>query len=86
MVGAALKDVRKKIVLSTKTPAKTPDAMATLETSLKELGTDYVDIWYLHSREKPEDIPDELFDAQDEAVKQGKMRFRASASTAATRS
>jgi uncharacterized protein len=77
MVGAALKDVRKKIILATKTPAKNAkDAMATLETSLKELGTDYVDIWHLHSREKAADIPDELFDVQDEAVKQGKVRFK----------
>jgi hypothetical protein len=77
MVGAALKNARKNIVLSTKTPAKTAaEAMATLETSLKELGTDYVDIWYLHSREKPEAIPDELFEAQETAQKQGKIRFR----------
>jgi hypothetical protein len=77
MVGAALKDVRKKIILATKTPAHTAkEAMTTLETSLKELGTDYVDIWHLHSREKAADIPDELFDVQDEAVKQGKVRFK----------
>jgi predicted aldo/keto reductase-like oxidoreductase len=77
MVGAALKDVRKNIILATKTPAKNAkDAMASLETSLKELGTDYVDIWHLHSREKAADIPEELFDVQDEAVKQGKVRFR----------
>jgi len=77
MVGAALKDVRKKIILATKTPAKNAkDAMASLETSLKELGTDYVDIWHLHSREKAADIPEELFDVQDEAVKQGKVRFK----------
>jgi predicted aldo/keto reductase-like oxidoreductase len=77
MVGAALKDVRKKIFLVTKTPGHTAkDMMANLETSLKELGTDYVDIWHLHSREKAADIPDECFDAQDEAVKQGKVRFK----------
>src|ERR1035438_3933271 len=77
MVGAALKKARKNIVLSTKTPAKTAaQAMETLETSLKELGTDWVDIWYLHSREKPEAIPDELFEAQETAQKQGKIRFR----------
>ncbi|MGD0578043.1 MAG: aldo/keto reductase, partial [Bryobacteraceae bacterium] len=77
MVGAALKKARKNLVLSTKTPAKTAaQAMETLETSLKELGTDWVDIWYLHSREKPEAIPDELFEAQETAQKQGKVRFR----------
>jgi len=77
MVGAALKDVRKKIILATKTPAKNAkEAMETLETSLRELGTDYVDIWHLHSREKAADIPEELFDVQDQAVKQGKVRFK----------
>lgn len=77
MVGAALKDVRKTIFLASKTPAKNAkDAMAQLETSLKELGTDYLDVWHLHSREKAEDIPEELFDVQDEAVKQGKVRFK----------
>ena len=77
MVGAALKKARKNLVLSSKTPAKTAaQAMETLETSLKELGTDWLDIWYLHSREKPEAIPDELFEAQETAQKQGKIRFR----------
>jgi uncharacterized protein len=76
MVGAALKKKRKDIVLSTKTQARTKaDALAHIDTSLKELGTDFVDIWYLHGRAKPEDITDELIDAQQTAKKAGKIRF-----------
>jgi predicted aldo/keto reductase-like oxidoreductase len=76
MVGAALKKKRKDIVLSTKTQARTKaDALAHIDTSLKELGTDYVDIWYLHARTRPEDITDDLIDAQQTAKKAGKIRF-----------
>jgi hypothetical protein len=77
MVGAALKKHRQNIVLSTKSGRRTKsELLAELDTSLKELGTDWVDIWYLHSRSKPDAVPDECFDAQDEAIKAGKARFR----------
>lgn len=77
MVGAALKGKRDKIILSSKTPARTAaDAVANLETSLKELQTDHLDIWYLHSRSKPEDVPDDQLDVQDRMKKEGKIRFR----------
>ena len=48
-MGLALADVRSKINIATKTMAKTPDEMkAQLETSLKNLKTDYVDIYQFH--------------------------------------
>ena len=76
MVGAALKKKRKDIVLSTKSGAKTKEeALAQLDTSLKELGTDFVDIWYLHSKTKPEEVTDGLIEAQQIAKKAGKIRF-----------
>ena len=76
MVGAALKNRRKDIVLSTKTHSGTrADALKDLDTSLKELGTDHVDIWYLHAKSRPEDITDDLIDAQQTAKKAGKIRF-----------
>src|SRR6266700_2475931 len=76
MVGAALKNKRKDITLSTKTHAGTKaDALKDLDTSLKELGTDHVDIWYLHAKSSPEEITDELIDAQQTAKKAGKIRF-----------
>ncbi len=76
MVGAALKAKRRQVIISSKTPAKTKEeALADLETSLKELGTDYLDVWYLHNRNSPEDLNDDLFEAQQTAKKAGKIRF-----------
>jgi len=75
MVGAALKGSRDKIVLSSKSEAKTaPDAVAELDTSLKELGTDHLDIWYMHSRDTVAAIPDELVAVWENAKQQGKIR------------
>lgn len=76
MVGAALKDKRKNLVLSTKSGAGDKDGLLReLETSLRELGTDYVDIWYLHGKDAPDDIRDDMIEAQQLAKKQGKIRF-----------
>jgi uncharacterized protein len=76
MVGAALKGRRQNVVISSKSPAKTKaDALADLDTSLKQIGTDYLDVWYLHSKNKPEEVAGELLEAQAEAKKAGKIRF-----------
>jgi hypothetical protein len=76
MVGAALKKKRKDLVLSSKSGAHTKDAaLSDLDTSLRELGTDFLDIWYLHGRDRITDVPDELFEAQQMAKQQGKIRF-----------
>jgi uncharacterized protein len=76
MVGAALKRKRSNITLSTKSISPTKDAaLADLDTSLRELGTDHVDIWYLHAKTKPEDVTDDLREAQRIAKQQGKIRF-----------
>ena len=76
MVGAALKGKRNQIVLSTKSPADDKDgALKDLDTSLRELGTDHVDIWYLHAKTKPSEIRDDLIEAQQIAKQQGKIRF-----------
>jgi predicted aldo/keto reductase-like oxidoreductase len=76
MVGAALKRKRKDVVLSTKTHAASKeDALRDLDTSLKELGTDFVDIWYLHAKGAPAEVSDELIEAQQIARKAGKIRF-----------
>ena len=67
---------RDKIVIATKSPSRTKDAIIKdLETSLKTLGTDYVDIWHLHGRDKPEQIPDEAIEGLEECKKSGKTRF-----------
>jgi predicted aldo/keto reductase-like oxidoreductase len=78
MVGAALGAKRKDIVLSTKVDATDKaGAMRELETSLKELGTDHLDVWHLHGKDTPERISDELLDAMQTAKQQGKIRFTA---------
>jgi predicted aldo/keto reductase-like oxidoreductase len=75
MVGAALKGSRDKIVLSSKSQAKTAsEAVTHIDTSLKELGTDHLDIWYMHSRDTAADIPDELVTVWENAKQQGKIR------------
>ena len=76
MVGAALGARRKQVVLSTKSHSfDKASLLKDLDTSLSELKTDYVDIWYLHSRDNPSDINDEMIEAQQIAKKQGKIRF-----------
>ena len=76
MVGAALKTRRKNLIVSTKSGAPSRDGLLKdLDTSLKELGMDYVDIWYLHGKSKPDEITEELMQAQNEAKKAGKIRF-----------
>jgi uncharacterized protein len=76
MVGAALKGKRKNLVLSSKSGAKTKDdALRDLDKSLGELGTDWLDIWYLHAKNSPAQITDDLIEAQQIAKKAGKIRF-----------
>lgn len=75
MVGGALKGNRQRIVLSSKSLAMTAaEARADLDTSLKELGTDYLDIWYVHNRDNPAQVPDEIIPVWEDAKKQGKIR------------
>jgi predicted aldo/keto reductase-like oxidoreductase len=62
--------------LSSKTDGKTEQAaLEELDTSLRELRTDHLDVWYLHQRNSPAETPDELFEAQQIARQQGKIRF-----------
>jgi predicted aldo/keto reductase-like oxidoreductase len=76
MVGAALKGVRQKVILSSKSTATTrAELLADLDKSLSELGTDYLDIWYLHNRNEPAEVGDELLEAQRVAKQSGKIRF-----------
>jgi hypothetical protein len=76
MVGAALKAKRNSLILSSKTHAPNKEgALADLDKSLSELGTDHLDIWYLHAKSKPEDLTDELLEAQNIAKAAGKIRF-----------
>ncbi|MGD0499581.1 MAG: aldo/keto reductase [Bryobacteraceae bacterium] len=76
MVGAALGAKRKDVFLSSKCDSRTADGiLAELDTSLKELNTDHLDVWLLHMKDSPSQVPDELVEAQRKAKQQGKTRF-----------
>jgi len=77
MVGAALGAKRKDVFVSTKAdgPWTGPSILEQLDTSLKELNTDHVDVWLLHGLGSGEQITDELVEAQRKAKQQGKVRF-----------
>jgi uncharacterized protein len=76
MVAAALGAKRKDLVLSTKSIANNKEGLLKhLDTSLSELKTDYVDIWYLHAKDTPAAIHDDMIEAQQIAKQQGKIRF-----------
>lgn len=76
-IGIALSHVRDKIVLCTKSSAKTPEAlMANIDNSLKMLKTDYIDVFQVHN---PSFVPrpggeDGIYDCLLKAKEQGKIR------------
>lgn len=77
-IGLALSDVRDKIFIATKTMSTTVEGFwEQLETSLRLLKTDYIDVYQFHNPPfcpKPGDGSG-LFEAMLEAKKQGKIRF-----------
>jgi len=76
MVGAALKRFRSKVFISSKTQGRDQkSALADLETSLRELQTDHLDVWHLHSRSTPDTVNDDVLEAQRIAKRDGKIRF-----------
>ena len=76
MVGVGLAGKRKQIILSTKSLASDKQgALKDLDTSLRELKTDYVDIWYFHDKASPDKVTDGMIEAQQIARQQGKTRF-----------
>ena len=67
---------RSKIIIASKSSRrKKADILEDMDTSLKTLNTDYVDIWHLHGRDTPDTIPDEALEAMQECKKSGKARF-----------
>lgn len=76
-LGEAFRYVREKIVISTKTAAKTAEAFwKDLDESLRKLKTDYIDIYQFHTPDFCPRPGDEsgLYDAMLEAKAQGKIR------------
>ena len=76
-MGLALADLRDQIYIATKTMAKTPaEFWEQLETSLRNLKTDYVDIYQFHCMEtvwRPGDGSG-MYECMLEAREQGKIR------------
>ena len=77
-MGLALSGVRGNIIIATKTPSTTVEGFwQDLETSLRLLKTDYIDVYQFHNPAfcpKPGDGTG-LYEAMEEAKKQGKIRF-----------
>jgi predicted aldo/keto reductase-like oxidoreductase len=76
-IGRALSDVRDRIIIATKSGATSRTGLAEhLETSLKNLRTDYVDLLQLHNpRELPDpDDPDSAYAGMLIAKKKGMVR------------
>lgn len=74
-IGNALSGVRKNIIIATKTHAKDVETFwQHLETSLKNLKTDYIDIYQFHNPEKVPLQEDELYDAMLQAKQKGLIR------------
>ncbi|MBR1644629.1 MAG: aldo/keto reductase [Bacteroidales bacterium] len=75
-LGAALHDRRDRVVLSTKTGATTAEGFwRDLETSLRELRTDFIDLYQFHNPSfcpRPGDGTG-LYEAMQEAQRQGKI-------------
>ena len=76
MVGVGLGAKRKDVFISSKCEANDKaSCLAQLDTSLKELNTDHLDVWLLHRFDTAASISDELVDALRTAKQQGKSRF-----------
>jgi len=80
-MGKALEGRRKKIVLMTKVDARdAAGARTTLETSLRRLSTDYLDIWQFHGVSTIDEVnqilgPAGAMETAEKAKREGKIRF-----------
>ncbi|MGC1188109.1 MAG: aldo/keto reductase [Candidatus Acidiferrales bacterium] len=93
ILGNALRGRRARAVIATKVRGKMGDAgddvglsraaiRKAIEASLQRLGTDYVDIYYLHQPDYAVPI-EETMSAMDELVREGKVRYVAVSNYAA---
>jgi aryl-alcohol dehydrogenase-like predicted oxidoreductase len=93
ILGKALSGRRHRVVLASKVRGKMgdepedvglkrPAIRKAIDESLKRLGTDYVDLYYLHQPDWDTRI-EETLGAMDELVKEGKIRYPAVSNYAA---
>ena len=83
-IGAAIRDIRRdRLVIATKSPASDKRSLLeNLDLSLKNLGTDYIDVYQLHNVSSPDRrdavfAPGGAYEGMEEAIKAGKVRFAA---------
>jgi uncharacterized protein len=75
ILGASIKGKRDHVVISTKADTKTKaDILKEMDASLRNIGTDHVDVYLLHARDTAERVPDEALEALEIVKKQGKTR------------
>lgn len=78
-IGEAVKDKRDKIILASKTMARTYEQMkADIEKSLREFGVDYIDLYQCHNVKSQEELdkilaPGGALEALEDAKKEGKI-------------
>ena len=77
IVSKAIKGIRDKVYISTKSHADSPEGlMSDVETSLRELQTDHVEVIHLHNLDNPSRaFRPEMREALLTLRKQGKVRF-----------
>jgi len=77
VLRAALGTRRKEVIVCSRSYGKDARTVKReLDESLQELGTDYLDIWYLGAKDTPDSVPDDMLEVQLAAQKAGKVRFR----------
>lgn len=80
-IGTALQDVRDKVVIATKTAHRdAKEAAAHIDLSLKQLKTDWIDIYQLHNVSNPQALqqalaPQGAYEAARKARDAGKIRY-----------
>jgi uncharacterized protein len=77
MVGKAFEGKREKVFIQTKVHAHDEKKMrASVETSLRRLRTDYIDVLVWHGHSSPDEVSDpKLFEFMSKMKKEGKVRF-----------
>lgn len=80
-IARAVGHRRHEFLLATKVGERdSKGALRTLEQSLENLRTDYVDIWFMHAVQKKKDVdqllaPEGALEAAERARREGKIRF-----------
>ncbi len=83
-IGRAIREFsRERLVIASKSMARDSKTfLQHLETGLKRLGTDYLDIYHMHALSSDEDLekvlgPGGAMEGLDRAIRDGKVRFKA---------